>query len=156
MWVNLTKWTKNVCKLVSNVNAHKRARGIFIIKLVRWLILWTSVGLFAWLPHFPHQFSCSVASDSLRLHGLQHARLSCPSPSPRACSDSCPSSQWCHPTTSFFLPMKIHLVSSSHLNHFTSFFHRRMKKSGCGSRDGHALDSKMSFPLTKVRGWIHR
>ena len=35
-------------------------------------------------------FSCSVMSDSLRRHGLQHARLPCPSPSPRACSDSCP------------------------------------------------------------------
>ena len=35
------------------------------------------------------QFSCSVMSDSLRPHGLQHARLPCPSPTPRACSDSC-------------------------------------------------------------------
>ena len=37
-------------------------------------------------------------SDSLRPRGLQHARLSCPAPSPRACSNSCPLSQWCHPT----------------------------------------------------------
>ena len=37
-------------------------------------------------------------SDSLRPHGLQHARLPCPSPTPRACSDSYPSSCWCHPT----------------------------------------------------------
>ena len=38
-------------------------------------------------------------SDSLRLtHGLQHARPPCPSPTPGACSNSCPSSQWCHPT----------------------------------------------------------
>ena len=37
-------------------------------------------------------------SDSLRPHGLQHARLPCPSPTPGACSNSCPSSQWCHPT----------------------------------------------------------
>ena len=37
-------------------------------------------------------------SDSLRPHGLQHARLSCPSPTPRACSNSSPSSWWCHPT----------------------------------------------------------
>ena len=43
-------------------------------------------------------FSCSVMSDSLWLHGLQHARLPCPSPSPRACSNSCPLSQWCHPS----------------------------------------------------------
>ena len=46
------------------------------------------------------QFSCSVISDSLRPHGLQHARLSCPSPSPRDCSMSCLLSQWCHPTIS--------------------------------------------------------
>ena len=39
-------------------------------------------------------------SDSSWLHGLQHARLPCPSPIPRACSNSCPSSQWCHPTIS--------------------------------------------------------
>ena len=45
-------------------------------------------------------FSRSVVSDSLRPHGLQHARLPCPSPSPRACSSSCPLSQWCHPTIS--------------------------------------------------------
>ena len=44
------------------------------------------------------QFSCLVVSDSWWPHGLQHARLPCPSPTPRNCSDSCPSSQWCHPT----------------------------------------------------------
>ena len=44
-------------------------------------------------------FSCSVVS-ALWPHGLQHARLPCPSPFPRACSDSCPLSQWCHPTIS--------------------------------------------------------
>ena len=46
------------------------------------------------------QFSCSVVSDSLWPHGLQHTRLPCPSPTPRACSNSCPSSRWCHPTIS--------------------------------------------------------
>ena len=40
-------------------------------------------------------------SDSLQPHGLQHARLPCPSLTPRACSNSCPSSQWCHPTILF-------------------------------------------------------
>ena len=41
---------------------------------------------------------CSVRSDSLWPHGLQHARLPCPSPTPGICSNSCPLSQWCHPT----------------------------------------------------------
>ena len=43
-------------------------------------------------------FSRSVVSDSLWPHGLQHARLLCPLPSPGACSNSCPLSWWCHPT----------------------------------------------------------
>ena len=46
------------------------------------------------------QLSCSVMSDSLRPHGLQHARPPCPSPTPRAYSNSCPLSWWCHPTIS--------------------------------------------------------
>ena len=46
------------------------------------------------------QFSCSVMSDTLQPHGLQHARLPCASPVPRACSNSCPLSRWCHPTIS--------------------------------------------------------
>ena len=46
------------------------------------------------------QFSCSVVSDSLRPHGLQHTMLPCPSSTWEACSNSCPSSQWCHPTLS--------------------------------------------------------
>ena len=46
------------------------------------------------------QFSRSVMSDPLHPHGLQHARPPCPSPTPGAYSNSCPSCQWCHPTIS--------------------------------------------------------
>ena len=46
------------------------------------------------------QFSCSVVSDSLQPHGLQHARPPCPPPTLRACPNSCPSSRWCYPTIS--------------------------------------------------------
>ena len=46
------------------------------------------------------QFSCSVVSDSLRPHELQHARPPCPSPTPRVYPNSCPLSWWCHPTIS--------------------------------------------------------
>ena len=46
------------------------------------------------------QLSRSVVSDSLRPHGLQHSRPLCPSPTPRVYSNSCPLSQWCHPTIS--------------------------------------------------------
>ena len=45
-------------------------------------------------------FSCSVVSNSLKPHGLQHARLPCPSPPCGAYSNTHPLSQWCHPTTS--------------------------------------------------------
>ena len=44
------------------------------------------------------QFSRSVVSDSLRSHGLQHARLPSPSTTPGTYSNSCPLSWWCHPT----------------------------------------------------------
>ena len=57
-----------------------------------------------WIPALPStscvrsdQISLSVVSDSLRLHESQHARPPCPSPTPGVHSDSCPSSQWCHP-----------------------------------------------------------
>ena len=43
------------------------------------------------------QFSCSVVSNYLRPHGLQHTRSLCPSPTPGVHSNSCPSSRWCHP-----------------------------------------------------------
>ena len=46
------------------------------------------------------QFSLSVVSDSLRPHDLQHARPPCPSPTPEAYPNSCPSSRWCHPAIS--------------------------------------------------------
>ena len=46
------------------------------------------------------QFSRSVVSDSLRPHESQHTRPPCPSPTPGIHSDSCPSSQWCHPAIS--------------------------------------------------------
>ena len=57
-------------------------------------------------------FSCSVVSDSLRPHGLQHSRLPCPSPTPGAWSNSCPLSGWCHSTiSSSVIPFSSHLQS---------------------------------------------
>ena len=44
--------------------------------------------------------SVTIMSDSLQPHGLQHAKLPCPSPTPRAYLNSCPLSRWCHPTIS--------------------------------------------------------
>ena len=59
------------------------------------------------------QFS-SVAQSCLTLwpHGLQHARLPCPSPTPRVYSNSCPLSLWCQPTvSSSVVPFSSHLQS---------------------------------------------
>ena len=58
------------------------------------------------------QFSCSVVSNSLQPRRLKHARLPCPSPTPGACSNSCPLSRWCHPTiSSFVVPFSSFLQS---------------------------------------------
>ena len=60
----------------------------------------------------------AAISDSLWPHGLQHARRSCPSPSPGACTNSRPLSQWCHPTISvvpFSFCLQSFLASGSFL-----------------------------------------
>ena len=58
------------------------------------------------------QFSCSVMSDSLRPHEPQQTRPPCPSPTPEACSNSCPSSWWWHPNiSSSVVPFSSHLQS---------------------------------------------
>ena len=61
----------------------------------KWLLdLWWSVC------NVSAQFSLSIMSNSLQPHGRKHAWLPCPPPTPGACSNSCPSSWWCHPTIS--------------------------------------------------------
>ena len=67
---------------------NKKSRDFFSISSIFHLLLW---------------FSRSVVYISLRLHGLQHDRLPCPSPSPRICSNSCPLNQWFHPTISSYV-----------------------------------------------------
>ena len=61
------------------------------------------------------QFSCSVMSDFLQPHGLQHTRPPCPSSTPGAYSNSCPLSWCCHPTISSSV-----VPFSSHLQSFTA------------------------------------
>ena len=77
------------------------------------LLICSSSSEFLWLCGFFYQFSSVTQSCSiLRPHGLQHARLLCPSPTPKAYSNSCPSSQWCHPTiSSSVIPFSSHLPS---------------------------------------------
>ena len=95
---------------------------------------------------------CSVTQSCLTLwpHGLQHNRLLCPSPSPRLCSNSCPLSQWCHPT-----------ISSS-VTPFSSFPHSypdsgsfqmsQLFVSGGQNLGGSATQSVL--PMI-IRSWFH-
>ena len=56
--------------------------------------------------------SVQLLSCSLKLHGLQHTRPPCPSPTSRVYSNSCPLSRWCHPTISFsVIPFSFHIQS---------------------------------------------
>ena len=93
-------------------------RSVFILRLAGgqqwpepgdWFIVCTSQPMYdfpslisgCWgLDFLSIQFSCSVVSDSLRPHEVQHARPPCPSPTPRVHPNSCPSSRWCHPAFS--------------------------------------------------------
>ena len=87
------------------------------------LNLWER-GSYLWPRNCGPQSSHSVVSNSLWSHGLQHARLSSPSPTPRACSKSCPLSWWCHPIiSSSVVPFSSHvqsfpLILSFLVNHF--------------------------------------
>ena len=95
-------------------------------------------------------FSCSVMSNSLQPHELQHTRLPCPSLSPGICSNSCPLSQWCHPTisssvTPFSSCPQSFPVSGS------SFLMSRLFASG-GQSIG-ASESASVLPMN-IQGWF--
>ena len=95
------------------------------------------------------QFSRSVVSDSLQPHELQHARLPCPLPTPGACSNSCPLSQWCHPTfSSSVIPFStcFHLFPAS-----GSFLMSQVFASG-GQSSG-ASASASVFPMN-IQDWF--
>ena len=104
------------------------------------------------------QFSCSVVSDSLRPHGLQHARLPCPSPTSRAYSNSCPLSGWYHPTviSSSVVPFSSHLQSFPALGSFqmSQFFSSGGQSIGI-SASASVLPMNIQdwFPLG-LTGWI--
>ena len=98
---------------------------------------------------FSVQFSCSVVSDSLWPHGLQYARLPCPSPTPRACSNSCPSNWWCHPTiSSSVVPFSSRLQSFSALGSFpmSQFF------ASCGQSNG--VSASASVLPMNIQDWF--
>ena len=92
------------------------------------------------------QFSHSVMSNSLWPYGLQHARLPCPSPAPRVCSNSCPLSQWCHPTiSSSIIPFSC--LQSSPVS--GSFSNSRLFASG-----GQSIGTSASVLSLNIQDWF--
>ena len=88
-------------------------------------------------------------SESLQPHGLQHTRLSCPSPTPGACSNSCPSSWWCPPTiSSSVIPFFSCLQSVPALGSFpiNQLF-------ASGGQSIRALASSSILPIN-IQGWL--
>ena len=103
---------------------------------------------------FSH-FSRSVMSNSLRPHGLQHARLPCPSLTPGACSNSCPSSRWCHPTiSSFVVPFCLWSFPASESFPMSQFFASGGQSIGVSaSASVIPVNIQGWFPLG-LTGWI--
>ena len=126
-WVTELNWTEHCTKISNLLNTQKiHSQTLMLWKIegrrrrgrqrMRWLdgitksmdmslsklqeIVKDREGWHAVVQSSSVQFSCSVMSDSLQPHGLQHTRLPCPSPTPGAYSNSCPLSLWCHPNIS--------------------------------------------------------
>ena len=103
------------------------------------------------------QFSHSVVSNSLWPHGLQHTRLPWPSPTPGAYSNSCPSSQWCHPTiSSAVIPFTSSLQSFPASGYFlkSQFFISGGQSIGVlASASVFPMNIQDWFPLSWM-GWI--
>ena len=103
------------------------------------------------------QFSCSVVSNSLQPHGLQHARPPCPSPTSGVYANSCPLSQWCHPTISSSVvafsscPQSFPASGSFQMNQFFASGRQRIGVSASAS----VLPMNIQdwFPL-EWTGWI--
>ena len=96
------------------------------------------------------QFSCSVLSNSVWPHGLQHARLRCPSPTPRACSNSCPS-LWCLPTIS---PSVVPFSCLQSFPAMSQFFTSGGQSTGVSASESDLpMNIQEGFPLGWT-GWI--
>ena len=102
------------------------------------------------------QFSHSIMSSSLWRHGLQHARLPCPSSTPSACSNSCLLSRWCHPTiSSSFVPFSSYLRSFPASRSFpmSLFFASGGQSTGVSASASILPMNIQWFPL-RWTGWI--
>ena len=94
-------------------------------------------------------FSCSVMSDSLWPHGLQHSRFPYPTPTPGACSNSCALSRWCHPTISSSV---IHF--SSRLQSFPASASFPMSQFFASYGQSIGVSASASVLPMNVKGWF--
>ena len=102
------------------------------------------------------QFSRSVVSHSLRLHGLQHARPPCPSPTPGVYSNSCPLSRWCLSTiSSSVVPSSPAFTLSQHQGLFkwvSSFKWVSILATGVAKT---GVSASASVLLMNIQDWFH-
>ena len=123
------KWFENLCPRISDWRNCKLWIKVFFVTI-------SSV-----------QFSCSVVSNSLQPHGLQHARPPCPSPTPRVYSDSCLLSRRCHPTISSSV------FPFSHLQIFPASGSFQMSQLFASGGQNIEVSASTWFPLGWT-GWI--
>ena len=95
------------------------------------------------------QFSVSVESDSFWRHGQQHARLPCSSPTPGACSNSCPLSRWCHPNISYSV-----LLSSSCLQSFPALGSVQMSQFFTSGGQSIGVSASASVLPMNIQDWF--
>ena len=93
--------------------------------------------------------SHSLVSDSLWPHGLQHIRPPCPSLTPRACSNSCPSSRWCHPT----IPSSV-IPFFSCLQSFPALGSFQMNQFFTSGGQSIGVSVSVSVLAKKIQGWF--
>ena len=94
-------------------------------------------------------FCRSLTSNSLQPHGLQHARLPSPSPSLGACSNSCPSSWWYHPTMPFSV-----IPFSSYLQSFSASGSFLMSRLFASSGQHTGASASASVLPVNIQGWF--
>ena len=129
--VDWITWPGRAYDVRGNSN-EKRCHVMFIASVYKWV-----------------QFSRSVVSDSLHCHGLQHARPTCPSPTPRAYSNSCWSSQWCYTNISSSV-----VPFSSHLQSFPASGSFAMSQFFASGGQSIRVSASATVLPTRIQGWF--
>ena len=111
MW-RLEVWNQGVVRTMLSFQAARKNSSLLLcsfwgLSAILGLLWLVDISLKSLPPHHHMHFCCvsqfssvTQSCPTLWPHGLQHTRLPRPSPTPKACSNSCPTSQWCHATTS--------------------------------------------------------